>query len=144
MERCPITITLPDGKQIDGTAWETTPLAIAASLSKSLAERTVIAKVLILIRDQKITLLQVDGVLFDLTRPLEKSCNLQLLDFETDDGKKVIFHMIFSKSRSFGILLLMSSVRLVKGIMVVIYVLVLPLKMDSIMKWQWRGLYYSA
>lgn len=48
MERCPITITLPDGKQIDGTAWETTPLAIAASLSKSLAERTVIAKVLIL------------------------------------------------------------------------------------------------
>jgi threonyl-tRNA synthetase len=95
MERCPITITLPDGKQIDGTAWETTPLAIAASLSKSLAERTVIAKVLILKMDQKITLLQVDGVLFDLTRPLEKSCNLQLLDFETDDGKKVILYMIF-------------------------------------------------
>ena len=45
MERSPITVTLPDGKEIEGTAWETTPLSIAVSLSKSLADRTVIAKV---------------------------------------------------------------------------------------------------
>ncbi len=47
MERSPITVTLPDGKEIEGTAWETTPLSIAVSLSKSLADRTVIAKVLV-------------------------------------------------------------------------------------------------
>jgi threonyl-tRNA synthetase len=35
---------------------------------------------------------QVDGALFDLTRPLEKSCKLQLLDFDSDDGKKVFWH----------------------------------------------------
>jgi threonyl-tRNA synthetase len=63
---------------MDGTSWETTPLQIAQSLSKSLAERTVIAKV--------------DGVLWDLVRPLESSCDLQLLDFESDDGKKVFWH----------------------------------------------------
>ncbi|KAJ3304711.1 threonyl-tRNA synthetase [Kappamyces sp. JEL0829] len=73
-----VAVTLPDGKVVDGTAWETTPLMVAVGLAKSLAERTVIAKV--------------DGVLFDLTRPLEKSCNLQLLDFESDDGKKVFWH----------------------------------------------------
>lgn len=43
--RSPIQVTLPDGKVIDGTAWETTAMDIAKGLSKSLAERTVIAKV---------------------------------------------------------------------------------------------------
>lgn len=33
-----------------------------------------------------------DGQLFDLTRPLEKSCLIQFLDFESDDGKKVFWH----------------------------------------------------
>lgn len=46
-ERAPIVVTLPDGKTIDGIAWETTPLSIAISLSKSLADRTVIAKVFV-------------------------------------------------------------------------------------------------
>jgi threonyl-tRNA synthetase len=38
-------VTLPDGKVIEGIAWETTPLNIAVGLAKSLAERTVTAKV---------------------------------------------------------------------------------------------------
>jgi threonyl-tRNA synthetase len=29
----------------------------------------------------------VDGELWDLTRPLEKSCKLELLDFEHTEGK---------------------------------------------------------
>jgi threonyl-tRNA synthetase len=78
MPREAITITLQDGKILDGTSYETTPLEIAKGLSKSLSERVVIAKV--------------DGELFDLTRVLEKSCRLQLLDFESDDGKKVFWH----------------------------------------------------
>ncbi|KAL9541921.1 threonyl-tRNA synthetase [Mucor bainieri] len=76
--REPITITLPDGTQKEGTSWETTPLSIALGIAKSLAERTVISKV--------------DGELWDLTRPLEASCKLELLDFENDEGKMVFWH----------------------------------------------------
>lgn len=68
-----ITITLPNGKEEKGTSWETTPLMIAKGISKSLLERTVITKV--------------DGELWDLTRPFEKSCKLELIDFESEEGK---------------------------------------------------------
>lgn len=40
-----IKITLPDGKMLEGKAWETTPLDIANGISKGLANATVIAKV---------------------------------------------------------------------------------------------------
>lgn len=73
-----ITITLPDGTVKEGTSWETTPLDIALGIAKSLAERTVISKV--------------DGELWDLGRPFEGSCKLELLDFEHEDGKKVFWH----------------------------------------------------
>ncbi|RKP26240.1 hypothetical protein SYNPS1DRAFT_32780 [Syncephalis pseudoplumigaleata] len=77
-ERVPITVTLPDGSTREAIAWETSPMGIAAAISKSLSERIVIAKV--------------DGVLWDLLRPLETSCKLELLDFEHDEGKKVFWH----------------------------------------------------
>ena len=51
---------------------------ICKQISKSLAERTIIAKV--------------DGELFDMLRVLEKDCLLQFLDFDSDDGKKVFWH----------------------------------------------------
>lgn len=73
-----ITIQLPNGKEEKGVAWETTPASIAKGISKSLLERTVIS--------------QVDGELWDLTRPLEKSCKLELIDFENIEGKKVFWH----------------------------------------------------
>jgi threonyl-tRNA synthetase len=73
-----ITVSLPNGKEEKGTSWETTPLAIAKSISKSLVERTIISTV--------------DGELWDLTRPLEKSCKLELLDFENVEAKKVFWH----------------------------------------------------
>lgn len=41
--------------------------------SQGLADNSVISKV--------------DGVLWDLDRPLEKSCSLQLLKFDDDEGK---------------------------------------------------------
>ncbi|KAJ9060461.1 threonyl-tRNA synthetase [Entomophthora muscae] len=76
--RNPITIALPDGKTKEGTSWETTPMDIAAGISKSLSEKVVIAKV--------------NGELYDLLRPFEESCNLELLTFEDDEGKKVFWH----------------------------------------------------
>ena len=73
-----INITLPDGKVEIGKAWETSPAAIARSISKSLFEATVIARV--------------NGELWDLERPLEDDCKLELLRFDDPDGKKVFWH----------------------------------------------------
>ncbi|KAI9902955.1 hypothetical protein N3K66_002307 [Trichothecium roseum] len=73
-----ITISLPNGKEEKGTSWETTPGSIAKGIAKSLFERTIIS--------------MVDGELWDLTRPLEKSCKLELLDFENVEAKKVFWH----------------------------------------------------
>ncbi|ORY32072.1 threonine-tRNA ligase [Naematelia encephala] len=81
--REPITITLPDGKEIEGTSWETTPLSIAKGIATSLAERIIIAKV----NNQE---------LWDLNRPLESSCRLALLDFDSPDNnyeaRQVFWH----------------------------------------------------
>ncbi len=71
-ERVKINVTLDNDRMEIGTAWETTPAFIARQISKSLSERTVIARV--------------DGELWDLDRPLEKSCRLELLDFEHPEG----------------------------------------------------------
>jgi threonyl-tRNA synthetase len=76
--REPIKVTLPDGKEKEGTSWETTPGQIARDIGKSFFERQVIS--------------QVDGELWDLDRPLEKSCKLQYFDFEHPEGKKVFWH----------------------------------------------------
>ena len=76
--RVPIRITLPDGRQMDGTAWETTPHQIAKMISNSLADRLVISKV--------------NGELFDTTRPLEGDCTLELLDFDKEEGRAVFWH----------------------------------------------------
>ncbi|KAJ1792287.1 threonyl-tRNA synthetase [Coemansia sp. RSA 1807] len=78
MPREPIVVTLPDGSTREGMSWETTPMDIANGISKSLAKRLVIAKV--------------NGVLWDTLRPLEGNTNLELLDFETEEGKTVYWH----------------------------------------------------
>ncbi|KAG4303987.1 hypothetical protein PORY_002640 [Pneumocystis oryctolagi] len=77
-QRTEIKITLPDGTSLEGISWETTPLEISKRISKSLSERVVVA--------------QVDGVLWDLERPFEKSSVLKLLDFDTPEGKQVFWH----------------------------------------------------
>ncbi|KAG2136043.1 hypothetical protein DEU56DRAFT_871584 [Suillus clintonianus] len=73
-----IIITMPDGSERKGTSWETSPMDVAKEVSKSLSERIVIAKV--------------NGDLWDLERPLEVSCKLELLDFEHPEGKRVFWH----------------------------------------------------
>ena len=74
-----IKVTLPDGKILDGLAWKTTPYEIAKGISNSLANRVLVAK-----------LNKTD--LWDLNRPLESSCDLELLDFSTQEGKMVFWH----------------------------------------------------
>lgn len=79
--REPITITMPDGSVKEGTSWETTPGEIAKGISNSLYKRTVVARL--------------DGdneKLWDLDRPLEASCKLELLDFDDPTGKMVFWH----------------------------------------------------
>ena len=82
LPRQEIEVTLPDGKVIKGTSWETTPFKIAEGIAKSLAERVIISKV--------------DGQLWDLHRPLEGSCSLALLDFDSPDNdyeaRQVFWH----------------------------------------------------
>ena len=77
-----LNVILKDGSVKEATSWETTPMDIAKDISKSLADRLCIARV--------------NGELWDLERPLEGAENedikLQLLDFESDDGKKVFWH----------------------------------------------------
>lgn len=45
LPRQEIEVTLPDGKVVKGTSWETTPFQIAEGIAKSLAERVIISKV---------------------------------------------------------------------------------------------------
>ncbi|CAH1795948.1 unnamed protein product [Owenia fusiformis] len=73
-----IKVTLPDGKQVDGEAWKTTPYEVARGISQGLADAVVIAKV--------------NGELWDLDRPLEGDTELKLLKFEDDEGQYVFWH----------------------------------------------------
>jgi hypothetical protein len=71
----PIKIILPDGSEKAGVKGVTTPMDVANQISKSLAKKTVVAKV--------------DGQVWDMLRPLEGDCALQLLNFDDPDGKEV-------------------------------------------------------
>nr|XP_043623458.1 threonine--tRNA ligase, mitochondrial 1-like [Erigeron canadensis] len=74
----PIKIKLPDGTVKEGKKWETTPLDIAKELSKSLASNALIS--------------QVDGVLWDMSRPLEGDCELKIFTFDSDEGRDTFWH----------------------------------------------------
>lgn len=74
-----IQITLPDGKQIQGQAFQTSPMDVAKQLSNSLAKKVLIARIN-------------DTQLWDLTRPLESDCKLELLDYE---GGGAVAHNVF-------------------------------------------------
>lgn len=76
--RVPINVTLPDGKIVEGTSWQTSPYDIAKGISTGLAETTVISKV--------------NDILWDLERPLEGDCKLQLIKFDDPEGQAVFWH----------------------------------------------------
>uniref|UniRef100_A0A8C5HP94 threonine--tRNA ligase n=1 Tax=Gouania willdenowi TaxID=441366 RepID=A0A8C5HP94_GOUWI len=74
----PIKVTLPDGKVVDAESWKTTPYQVACGISQGLADNTVIAKV--------------DNGVWDLDRPLEQDCSLQLLKFDDEEAQAVYWH----------------------------------------------------
>nr|CAI5828989.1 unnamed protein product [Callosobruchus analis] len=73
-----IKVTLPDGKVVDAVAWKTTAYDIAKGISQGLADHAIISKV--------------NGVLWDLDRPLEGDCKLELLKFDDPDAQQVFWH----------------------------------------------------
>ncbi|XP_040011983.1 threonine--tRNA ligase 1, cytoplasmic [Xiphias gladius] len=73
-----IKVTLPDGKVVEAESWKTTPYQVACGISQGLADNTVIAKV--------------NNSVWDLDRPLEDDCSLQLLKFDDDEAQAVYWH----------------------------------------------------
>ncbi|KAK6922152.1 Threonyl/alanyl tRNA synthetase, SAD [Dillenia turbinata] len=74
----PIKITLPDGTVKEGKKFQTSPLDVAKEISKSLAANALISRV--------------NGVLWDMSRPLEGDCDLMLYTFDNDEGRDTFWH----------------------------------------------------
>ncbi|XP_041012185.1 threonine--tRNA ligase, mitochondrial 1-like [Juglans microcarpa x Juglans regia] len=74
----PIKITLLDGTVKEGKKWVTSPMDVTKEISKSLAANALIS--------------QVNGVLWDMTRPLEDDCELKLFTFDSDEGRDTFWH----------------------------------------------------
>ncbi|KAG9448755.1 hypothetical protein H6P81_008720 [Aristolochia fimbriata] len=73
-----IKVTLPDGSIKEGKKWITTPFVVAKGISKSLAADALIA--------------EVNGTLWDMTRPLEGDCDLKLFKFDSNEGRDTFWH----------------------------------------------------
>ncbi|XP_050005150.1 threonine--tRNA ligase 2, cytoplasmic [Alexandromys fortis] len=73
-----ITVRVAGGRTVQGERWRTTPYQVAAEISRELAENAVIAKV--------------NGVLWDLDRPLEGDSTVELLMFDNEEAQAVYWH----------------------------------------------------
>lgn len=73
-----ITVEFPDGRKVSGKAWVTTPYELASNISQGLADNAVISRV--------------NGELWDLDRPLEQDCSLEILRFDNEDAQAVYWH----------------------------------------------------
>ncbi|XP_043991480.1 threonine--tRNA ligase 1, cytoplasmic isoform X1 [Gambusia affinis] len=77
-ESKPIIVELTDGQKVPGKSWVTTPYQIASDISQGLADSAVISRV--------------NGELWDLDRPLEQDCSLEILRFDNEDAQAVYWH----------------------------------------------------
>lgn len=73
-----IRITLPDGSVKEGVAGKTTPMDIAMGISETLGRKAIVALV--------------DDAQWDMSRPLVSDCKLCICDFDTPQGKAVLWH----------------------------------------------------
>lgn len=110
-----ITVELLDGSKKVGECNITTPFDIAKSISKKLAEETIVAKVTYIgIEADKLQLCDIEDegeegckqtttnnegnenknvtLLWDMNLPLIGNCKIQFLNFENEEGKKVFWH----------------------------------------------------
>jgi threonyl-tRNA synthetase len=107
----PITISLPDGSTKEGFALKTSPMDIALSIAKGLADSVIIAKVLYTSKrhdaddslvacdedenhELEIEIKEGEGELWDLQRPLVGDCKLKLMKYDSLDAetKTVFWH----------------------------------------------------
>jgi len=80
-----INVILPDGKECPGVPNQTTPMDIAKEfISKSFSKKCIVAKVT--------TEEHPDGILWDMLRPLECSCHLELKMFDDEEGNETFWH----------------------------------------------------
>lgn len=76
--KAPIKVRLPDDKVMEAESWVNCPLDIAKRLSNSLPDKVIVARV----NDQ----------LWDLTRPFEGDCTMELLDWDDKEAREVFWH----------------------------------------------------
>lgn len=97
----PIEVTLPDGRVLEGRAFETTPADIAQCISKKLAEKAIVAQVLyaeaqaarrVVGTEEEAQEAPRAEVLADMGEPLEGSCALTLLTLEDPRARRTLFH----------------------------------------------------
>lgn len=74
----PIKIKLKDGTIQEGRSWQSTPYQIYDEINKKLATEAIVAKV--------------NNQLWDLNRPLESDCELELLKFDDPGAEQVFWH----------------------------------------------------
>eukprot|EP00927_Polykrikos_kofoidii_P025753 TRINITY_DN23078_c0_g1_i1.p1 TRINITY_DN23078_c0_g1~~TRINITY_DN23078_c0_g1_i1.p1 ORF type:complete len:903 (-),score=146.49 TRINITY_DN23078_c0_g1_i1:66-2774(-) len=119
-KKAPIQITMLDGSVREGVGWSTTPLDIATSISKGLASDAVVALVGYKepLESGAANYIAADGdeeddtqddyvegrncELWDMTRPLEGSCQLEFIKFDDPRGRNVFWH---SSSHAMGAVL---------------------------------------
>lgn len=78
-----IKVTLPDGAVQDAVSGVTTPMDVAKTLAKSIVKKAVVARV----KAESAT----EPQTWDLLRPLEEDCTLELCTFDDKTGKDVSF-----------------------------------------------------
>lgn len=74
----PIKVTLQYGRVYDGVSCQSTPNRIFKEIHKKAADKAVVAKV--------------NDELWDLNRPLETDCQVEMLTFEDPLAKQVLWH----------------------------------------------------
>lgn len=73
-----IKVELQYGRVYDGTSWQSTPYQIYKAFNKKLASEAIVASV--------------NNELWDLDRPLEKDCKVELLTFDNPLAREVLWH----------------------------------------------------
>lgn len=101
-----ITVTMPDGKQLQKTAWVDSPLSIAEGIGKQFAGRMCVAALKYSRRLPGIgEVIVADDMdddaeahteggweLWDLARPFEGDCELKLIGFDEPEGRETFWH----------------------------------------------------
>jgi hypothetical protein len=108
LPREPINVTMPDGRVIALTAWLDSPLSVAESIGKQFAGRMCVAKLKYSRRlaglGEVVAADEMDEdadaadaaaagfELWDLARPFEGDCEMQLISFDEPDGRETFWH----------------------------------------------------